>query len=145
MTSQLRENWSPDPERVVVVAGRRAKDCAARFGVFWNHNQRSFRPSQWMAFYESGSIQLLAEIEGPPRHDVVIARESELEPLAAFLSKSGVNPANRLALVRLKNLEEIGPIQNDKVDKLGRATAWVQSLRYTTLSRIRAAKLTSEL
>ncbi len=145
MTSQLRDNWNPDPGQVVVVAGKRAKDCAARFGMYWNHNQRTFRPSQWMAFYASGSIQLLAEIEGPPRHDVVIAQDPELEPLAAFLSTSGVNPANRLALVQLKNLEEIGPIRNDKVDKLGRATAWVQSLRYTTLSRIRAAELTSEL
>ncbi len=137
--------WQPDEARVVVVAGKAARDQALRFGLYWNRNRRSFRPSRWMAFYSNGVIDTLAEIDGPPEDDVIIAARTELSDLAEDLRGRNVDPASPHTLVRLKNVTQLGPVVNDKTDRLGRSTAWAQSQRYTTVEKLRSAKLTSEL
>ena len=67
----------PEASRVVVVAGKAARDQARRFSVYRNHNRRSFRPSRWIAFYADNVIDMLAEIDGPPEDDVVAEASAE--------------------------------------------------------------------
>lgn len=139
------KTWQPLDLRVVVVAGRAAREQAKKFGLYWNHNRRSFAPSKWMAFYADGAIDTLAKIDGPPEDDVIFADRPELADLAEDLRRLNVDPNRPRTLVRLRNVTSIGPVANDKTDSLGRRTAWVQSHRYTTIERLRQAKHTSEL
>ena len=138
-----RRGWNPEEDRVIVVAaGQAARQQARRDRVYNCQNGRRFQPSRWIAFYANGQIDTIAEIDGAPEDDVMLAHRRDLEHLAAEAKHS---PYQSRTLFKLKSVEPIGPVINDKKDKHGRNTAWTQSQRYTTLSVLRAAKATSEL
>ena len=128
-------------QRVLVVPARDARATARRFNVYVCQNRRAFKPSRWLAFYAFGQIDTLAEIEGAPEDDVVMTSRPDL----AEVAKTQPEPEAPRRVLRLGKVEEIGPITNDLQGKMGRAAAWVQSQRYTTIERIRKARFTSEL
>ncbi len=133
---------SPDAqERVLVVPARDARAVARQFRVYVCQNRRAFKPSRWLAFYAFGQIDTLAELEGAPEDDVVMTMREEL----AELVKTQPDPESPRRLIRLKNVEDIGPIRNDLQSKTGKTAAWVQGQRYTTIDRVRKAHVTSEL
>ncbi len=134
-------DWTLDASRVLVVPARNARGVAREFGVYKCQNRRTFQPCGWIAFYAHGEIDTLAEIAAAPEDDVIIAARPELAKLARITA----NPQEPCRLIRLKEPETVGPIKNDLKDKSGKATAWVQNQRYTTIDRIEKAKVTSEL
>ena len=134
-------DWPPDPSRVLVVPAKNARGVAREFRVYKCQNRRTFQPCGWIAFYAHGEIDTLAEIATAPEDDVIIAGHPELGRLARLMP----NPEEPCRVIRLKNVETIGAIKNDLKDASGKATAWVQNQRYTTIERLRNARLTSEL
>lgn len=140
-----RTDWQADESRVLVVAGRDARDQALKQGIYQCQNRRAFRPSRWIAFYADGRIDTLAEIEGPPEDDVLVANRPDLADVAGDMPWTHGRSNEPRTILRLKNAASVGPIENDKRDRLGRKTAWTQSQGYTTIERLRAAKYTSEL
>ena len=65
--------------------------------------------------------------------------------MMAILGIIGIKPEKR-TFFKLKKIEEFSPaIQNDSFGKTGRRIAFTQGQTYTTLERIRKAKVTSEL
>jgi hypothetical protein len=142
------ESWggrvlqSPEAqERVLIVPARNARGVARKYLVYICQNRRSFKPSRWIAFYAFGQIDTLAEVDGAPEDDVVLT----LRPELAELAKSENDPVTPRRLIKLKNIQDVGPIRNDHVDKGGGKTAWVMGQRYTTIGRLRTARATSEL
>jgi hypothetical protein len=142
------ESWgprvlqSPDAqERVLIVPARNARGVARKHLVYVCQDGRSFKPSRWIAFYAFGQIDTLAEVDGVPEDGVVLTQRPDL----AALAKTENDPETPRRLIRLKNVEDIGPIRNDHVDKSGNKTAWVMGQRYTTIDRLRTARITSEL
>jgi hypothetical protein len=139
-----RTDWKPDESRVLVVAaGRAARDQAMKYAVYQCQNHRSFQPCRWIAFYAKGRIDTLAEIDGPPEDDVIVADRGPLTGLAASMDEGSAREPR--SLMRLKNVVEIKAIQNDQQDRNGRRVAWVQGQRYTTIAKLRAASHTSDL
>jgi hypothetical protein len=141
---QILEPWQLDSEaqpRVLVVPARDARGTALRHQVYLCQNRRTFKPSRWIAFYAFGQIDTLAEIDGPPEDDVEMTKRNDLMELA----KTQPEPETPRRLIRLKNVEQIGPITNDVRNQTGKAGAWVQGQRYTTIDKIRKARFTSEL
>ncbi|HYE63034.1 MAG TPA: hypothetical protein VD997_13640 [Phycisphaerales bacterium] len=142
----IRKSWVADGAQVLVVAaGKGARDQAVRFGVYHSHNHRTFRPSKYIAFYHKGLIDLIAEIEGPPEDDVIIAQRPELAEWARVMPESNGDPWEPHCLFRLKNVQAIGPVVNNARDKNGDPTAWTQKQRYTTVAQLRSARVTSEI
>lgn len=133
---------APDAqERVLIVPARDARGIARQFQVYFCQNQRSFKPSRWIAFYALGQIDTLAEVAGPPEDDVVMTERPDL----ADLAKIQTDPDAPRRLFRLKNVTDVGPIINDLRDKGGKNAAWVMGQRYTTIEKLRRARMTSEL
>ena len=150
------------PARVLVVAARRAWPMYKRFGVYRCQPMRSFRDSEYMAFYTDGEIKpLVAKIrlviesldvgneEGleslSERNKELIeelkkkieGREQELEGTHKymFLSEPDDNETVRL----------IKPITNDSKDKNGNLTPFTFGQRYVTLESLKNAGKTSDL
>ena len=69
----------------------------------------------------------------------------ELRAIAGHMPWTRGGSDERRTIIRLKNVSSIGPIANDKTDRLGRACAWTQRQGYTTIDKLRTAKYTSEL
>ena len=128
-------------ERVLIVPARDARGVARKHQVYICQNGRSFKPSRWIAFYAFGQIDTLAEVDGVPEDNVVLTSRPELSELA----KTENDPASPRRLIRLKNVEDVGPIRNDLLDKSGDRTAWVMRQRYTTVGKLRAARTTKDL
>jgi hypothetical protein len=141
---EVLDTWVLDDaakRRVLVVPARDARGVALKFNVYVCQNRRTFKPSRWLAFYSFGQIDTLAEIEGPPEDDVVLTSRKEF----ADLAKTQPDPDSPRRLIRLKSVEAIGPVQNDLRSRSGDVAAWVMAQRYTTIDRVRKARLTSEL
>jgi len=130
-----RDDWRPDDSQVLIVAGREARNQALNEAIYECQNRRGFRPSRWIAFYCDGRIDTMAEIDGPPEDDVA----------SPGTSGKAWTCGDLRTVVRLKSVTSIGPIENDKRDRLGRATAWTQRQGYTTIDKLLSANQTSGL
>ncbi len=137
----LEKNWAPPESRVLVVPAADARGIARQFEVYVCQNKRRFKPCKWIAFYAHGEIDTIADIAKPPEDDVLLPQHPEL----AGVTKVAPNLGVPRRVIRLRNVRSIGPIKNDLKDKNGKATAWVQNKRYTTIESIEKAKFTSEL
>lgn len=136
----------PDSTIVLIVpAGRGAREQAERFGYYHCQNRRSFRPGGYIAFYEKGTIELCAEIDGTPEDDVIMSSRAELSALAEHTRQNNGSPDEPHSLYKLKNITMVGPIINDKTDHRGLNTAFVQKQTYCSIGKLRSAKLTSQL
>jgi F-box protein 18 (helicase) len=57
----IKRKWN-DQDNVLIVSGTNNKEIAIRFGLYIAKNKRSFRPSRYIAFYNRGIIDAVAEI-----------------------------------------------------------------------------------
>ena len=137
-----------DPRRQVrgqtrlLRAAETRPERAGRLRSTHHLGRLAFRASRWIAFYARNKIDVLAEIDGEPEDDVLVAERPEWAALASAMGAGAYQPHT---VFRLKNVSRVGPIINDARDKNGEPTAWTQNQRYTTIDKLRAAMLTSEL
>jgi len=144
-------NWNPSGNQVVVVAGRIAEEIGQKHNFYFCQNNRAFRASKYIAFYNEGRIQQAHEILGQPFDDALAENTPELMAIAnAFpehKSNGGVlEPGLSKRGMRLGPVMKVGPIQNDKLGKRGQPVPFTYGQpRYTTLELLQGAKKTSEL
>ena len=158
------EPIAPDASltRVLVIAARRAWPMYKRFGIYRCQPKRSFRDSEYMAFYTNGEIKpLVAKIrlviesldvgneEGletlSERNKELIeelkkkieGREQELEGTHKYMFLSGSDDNETVRLNK--------PIANDSKDKNGNLTPFTFGQRYVTLESLKNAGKTSGL
>jgi hypothetical protein len=58
--------WNLNNNQVVVLAGVRAEQTALNHNLYISQNERTFRPSRYVAFYKEGMIRYLFELTDAP-------------------------------------------------------------------------------
>jgi hypothetical protein len=133
-------NWLPNNQQVIILPGERAELIALSHNLYRCQNDRTFRPSRYVAFYRRGVIKYLFEIVDGPCRNCMPDNTPELQQVSRYRN------INEPGLVMfLKFIAEVGPIQNDTIAETGRGIAFARSQRYTTYDKIMRARLTSEL
>ena len=131
--------------RVIIVGGRWGEPIALEYNFYACQGGRSFKKAKYLAFYYAQRIQYLFEIE-KKLENVDIRELKEYVPEEYFAKKEPLYKPEKRTFFKLKKIEEFSPaIQNDSFGKTGRRIAFTQGQTYTTLERIRKAKVTSEL
>jgi hypothetical protein len=168
-TAMLREDGligSPK-SRVTVVAARFAWPVYWEYSVYTCLPDRSFQPSEYMAFYANGEIQQLVpriksviapiDMTQPEQFDSLDGYQKELaEELLEKTKSPGklqndefFRPHKVMFLTGPKDSETVklkGPITNDKKDKNGNPAPFTYGkARYVTLESLLKASNTSEL
>lgn len=130
---------------VIIVDGRWGEPIALEYNFYACQGGRSFKNAKYLAFYYAQRIQYLFEIE-KKLENVDIRELKEYVPEEYFAKKEPLYKPEKRTFFKLKKIEEFSPaIQNDSFGKTGRRIAFTQGQTYTTLERIRKAKVTSEL
>jgi len=139
-----RTQWTHDKEKVIVLAGSRAEGTAVAYGYYICQNHRQFQNAAFMAFFRDDRISLLFSIDGEPIDDADLRT---IDGLREFLAKERSDyDGEKQKVFKLSAKQEIGPIQNDSIDKNGNPCPYTYGQpRYTSLERIRKARVTSEL
>lgn len=132
-------------EQVIVLAGAWAEGIACKYGYYFCQNNRSFRPSGYVAFYKNSRISHLFKVVGLPMDDVDITEQTEYR---AYIENEEPNlepGEDKRKVIPLQHERELD-IVNDMVDKNGKPCPYTYGQpRYTTMKRILHAKFTSEL
>ena len=118
----------------------RAEQTALKHNLYICQIDRTFRPSRYVAFYKEGVIRYLFELIDAPYKNCNEKNTPVLKNVLQYKSKS-----EPIQVMYLKKALDIGPINNDTVDKNGRSAAFTQGQRYTTYDKIIKARMTSEL
>jgi hypothetical protein len=97
-----------------------------------------------LAFYNNNQIRHVFEIDKAPEDDINLSLSPEF---AAYLSKAEPSYSGDLRKVfTLKNVQNIGPIINDSIDKNGNPCPFTYGQpRYTRLPILQTSARTSQL
>ncbi len=134
-----------EKESVIIVGGRWGERIACDYNFYACQPNRKFRPSKYLAFYYQHRIKYLFEIV--KKIDSIDIKTLKEVKNTEYFNKEEKNykPEQRLYM-QLKLLKKFDPeIINDKKDKKGKDTAFVQSQTYTSYTKIINAKKTSDL
>ena len=130
--------------RVIIVGGRWGEPIALEYGFYACQGGRSFKNSKYLAFYHSQRIKYLFEIEKKIENADI--KEQKDVPDEYFDQKEPNYKKEERTFFKLKLVEEFSPaIKNDTFSKNGRRVAFTQGQTYTTLDKIKEAKVTSKL
>lgn len=132
--------------QVLILAGSHAESFALKHLIYFCQNNRKFKPSEYMAFYNNGEISHLFKIVTPPENNKKtndLNQYDSIDPKTTLLfSQDKEKQVFKLELVN--SLET--PIINDKKNKNGHPCPYTYgSPRYTTLNKFKNAKYTSQL
>jgi uncharacterized protein involved in tellurium resistance len=138
---KIVKNWSLDNNQVMIVAGSRGYKMAQKYSLYRCQNERSFRSSKYLAFYDEGRIEEIFEILEAPMDNCTP------ENTALLKNSQAEYPINdSVRFFKLKSLGKVGPIENDSVGKNGKSVPFTYGqARYTTYELIGKAQKTSEL
>lgn len=135
----------PMDESVIIVGGHFGENIALNYHFYACLPNRKFRPSKYLAFYHQHRIKYLFEIISQ-KDSVDIQKEPAINKTDYFkVIEPNYSPQARM-LFQLKLSHTFSAeIVNNKTDKNGNSTAFVQGQTYTTLNKIMKAKTTSDL
>jgi hypothetical protein len=134
-------NWSLDNDQVLIVAGARGYKLAQKHEIYRCQNQRTFRSSRYIAFYDEGKIEEVFEIIETPLDNCTPENNEMLQK-----SQSEYPIDDKVRFFKLKSLRKLGPIMNDSVGKNGKSVPFTYGqARYSTFELLTKAKVTSEL
>lgn len=135
----------PMDESVIIVGGHFGENVALNYKFYACQPSRKFRPSKYLAFYHQHRIKYLFEIVSQ-KDSVDIQKEPAINKTDYFkVIEPNYSPRSRM-LFQLKLSHTFSPeIVNNKIDKNGNPTAYVQGQTYTTFNKIMKAKTTSDL
>lgn len=137
-------------EQVLVVGGRWGEKIAVEFGFYACQPKRYFFPTKYLTFYYDNRIKYLFKIiEGPINVPDLNNPKLEVDP-RYFTEydtnyKNSQDKAREYFKLKLVRIFMDGGIKNDQKDRNGKACAFVQRQRYTTIQKIVNAKYTSQL
>lgn len=147
----------PIIDEVVIVAASTAWPVYQKHGLYVCQPQRAFRSTKWLGFYANGYIQ--------PKIAKIISNHDNYEHGSGNLEESSI-PRDKLSNWLDDNQDAKGlksqifdlscpgsddtvtlnsEIPNDLKNSRGRGYAFTQGQRYTTLEKLRIAKVTTDL
>jgi len=140
----LGKTWNLNNNNVLIVAASSAENVAMQYNYYICQNKRSFKPSKYLAFYNSNTIKYIFEILENPKDNIDLKKISDLKD---YLVKVEPNYDGDLRKIfKLKLYKEVDPILNDSIDKNGNLCPYTYGQpRYSNLELILKAKKTSEL
>lgn len=139
----LLENINPQ-DRVQIVAGRVGEPIAKKYSFYACQNNRPFKESKYLAFYNNGGIYSLFEIVEPPKNDYDLKQNDELKD---YLDKyePHYERGDKRQFYKLKFLKELN-IKHSGKNRNGNKSAYTMGVfRYTSIDKINSAKDTNEL
>jgi len=136
-------NVSNSNEQVLIVPASWAERIALKYGYYICQNNRSFRPSKYIAFYNNQKIKHVFEIKESPKNDVCLSGENRFKEYISNEEPNYLEHDLRKVILVKKTLDV--NIENDKRDKNGKICAYVQMQTYSELSKLKQASYTSEL
>lgn len=136
--------WDLNNDRVIILAGSWAEGVALNYHFYICQNKRSFKSARYLAFYNNNQVRHIFEIADAPEDDVDLSQRQEF---SSYLKQAEPNYDGELRKVfLLKNVQHIGPVINDSVDKNGKPCPYTYGQpRYTDLQTLRQATRTSQL
>jgi hypothetical protein len=135
------KNWNLENDRVIVVPGKWAESTALKHYMYICQNERTFQPSRYIAFVNEGTIRYLFELVDTPYNHCNLDNTPILRTIEDL-----ENPNEPREVMYLRKVADVGPIENDQLDKNGNLIPFTQGMqRYTTYDRIFKAQRTSEL
>ena len=142
--------WNTNNHNVLIFAGKHYEEFALKYGICICPNEIELIPSRYIALYNNDTISYLFEIVKPPLDDVSIENSEEIKnihQIEKHLAKEWQNGNEICRLFVVKKVFDIGPIINDFISPITKKPTpfTCGSPRYTTYTRIREAKLTSDL
>ena len=154
----IKRQWN-DQGNVLIVSGTNNKEIAIRFGLYIAKNKRSFRPSRYIAFYDRGIIDAVAEIffvfdDVNLAHDLYPDSNIPFGQYVKLKSDSkrnfrdilGIDDNQRKTVFVLDKVKFIRPITNDLKDKNGKPSHFIYGHpRYTNLKTFISSTFTSQL
>lgn len=149
--------WNAKNSNVLILAGDHVEYFALKYGVCILPTNTKLIPCRYLAIYENDTIKYLFEISKNPYYDVTFENLTEFKEIAELEkgrsnewiegTESWMGSRKKCIFFFIKKISDVGPIINDYFSKkanrvypLTRGTP-----RYTTLEKIKKAKLTSEL
>lgn len=157
----LNEGLIATANDVVVVAARDAWPEYLKFHAYICQPDRSFQPVQRMAFYTQGQIfplvpKILVRPECDERVELSPEKYEHDPQLKALIERLLVDTPrrvkgqfNKIVFLSAPDSSDTvvlgGPILNDLTADSGRTRAYTQGQTYTSLERLRTAKMTSDL
>ncbi len=143
-TIRNKRKWIPSKDKVIIVAGSKAEGIAVKYKYYICQNQRQFQSAEYMAFYKDNAITRVFKIDGEPKDDIDLR---EIEELREYIEKEIPEySGEKQKIFRLKDMEKIGPVLNDSIDKNGNPCPFTYGQpRYTTIENLRIQKRTSAL
>ena len=135
--------WDLKNENVIVLAGSLGQDEALKYNAYICQNLRSFRAAKYLTFSKDGLIENLFEIIDKPYDYGTYENTPEFKQMVddKLIENFGTG-----RVFKVKFVGKVGPIKNDSLSKAGKPVPFTYGQpRYTTLDRIKAAKVTSEL
>lgn len=135
----------PIEQSVIIVGGHFSENVALNYGFYACQPNRKFRPSKYLAFYHQNRIKYLFEIIGNVKESVDIQKEPSVQKAYFSDFEPNYKPEPRKFFKLKLHTTFKKEIKNDKTDKNGKATAFVQGQTYTTFDKITKASKTSDL
>ena len=142
--------WNAKNSNVLIVAGNYLEEFALKYGVCILPNRINLVPCKYLAPYNSNVIKYLFEIIKNPMDDCNSDNTIEIRQIIQNETENGKKWFGNKELVRfivLKKVSDVGPIINDYISRETHELTplTIKIPRYTTLERVKTAKLTSEL
>jgi hypothetical protein len=139
-----RKKWTPQKDKVIIVAGSRAEGIALTYGYYICQNHRQFQNAEYITFFKDNRISRVFRIAEDPHDDVDL---NEMPELKAYLEQERPDyDGSRQKVFKLSNMEPIGPILNDSIDKNGNPCPYTYGQpRYTSIDKLKTSRLTSQL
>jgi len=140
----LGYTWDLNNDNVIIVAGSWAEGVALNYNYYICQNKRSFKSARYLAFYNNNQIRHVFEIDKAPEDDINLSLRLEF---AIYLSKAEPSYSGDLRKVfTLKNVQNVGPIINNSIDKNGNSCPYTYGQpRYTKLPTLKTSTRTSQL
>ncbi|KKK86919.1 hypothetical protein LCGC14_2758440, partial [marine sediment metagenome] len=147
----ITEEWNAKKnERVLIVAGCSfGEDVALKCNKYFCQNNRSFRPSGFIAFYCNKQIRYCYEINQTPKDDQYLLEYDDF--VVYFKDKMMVDDENKILdekynwILKPNKVVELGPLINLNRIEHHKDSAFTQNQRYTKIELLKNARTTDEL
>jgi len=141
-----KTNWKNVAKNsVLIVAGSWAESVARNYDFYLCQNKRSFKPSEYITFYNNNELRYLFKIKNQPKDNTILTKDTRFSKYIE-LNEPNYEPEDKRKFFELEFVEEFGPIINDSIDKNGKPCPYTYGQpRYTNIERLLNSKKTSEL
>ena len=140
----LGYTWDLNNDNVIIVAGSWAEGVALNYNYYICQNKRSFKSARYLAFYNNNQIRHVFEISKSPEDNINLSLRLEFSNYILQAEPDYLGDLRKV--FTLINVQNIGPIINDNIDKNGNPCPFTYGQpRYTRLPTLQEETRTSRL